>query len=377
VRSLAKYQQIAKDVRGMIESGKYAPGDKLPSERELAVLYKVNLATASKALSSLQVEGSIIREHGSGSFVKEQKKFSEVTFLAYDINQCCGEIMKGVEEVLSVNDCKLVVRCSNGNLRKEKEIVESIAVNNGALIIFPFIARNKSNSHLFRKLQKQNFPFVLVDRYYEDLECDYSGADNYSGSYDLTEYLINKGHSRIAHLMSPSQSSVVKERLNGYLGALQSHEIEIDNALIGKLPMAEDIKYKPLKEITSIVDAWLALPEPPTAITTTADGFSLFVMKILLAKRIRIPEDIALAGFDNSKFCTLSEIPLSSVDVELRQIGRNAANLLRYRVESRDFSDRRKSILPVKLIERQSTNPLVLNDKFDIADYESILELAK
>jgi DNA-binding LacI/PurR family transcriptional regulator len=100
-------------------------------------------------------------------------------------------------------------------------------------------------------------------------------------------------------------------------------------------------------------------------------------MKILLAKRIRIPEDIALAGFDNSKFCTLSEIPLSSVDVELRQIGRNAANLLRYRVESRDFSDRRKSILPVKLIERQSTNPLVLNDKFDIADYESILELAK
>ena len=355
LRPATKYELLADEVRKMIKSGKYPPGAKLPSERDLAAMYNVNLTTVNKTLSNLQAEGLLYREHGKGTFVKEKAKSKTCAFLSYFLNQHSGEIIDGIEDVLSRHGYRLTIKCSNGNLQKEKESIGELVNETDGVIVYPMFVRGTSNVELFRKFQKNHFPFVLVDRYFENLECDYSVADNYSGFYSLTESLIEKGHSRIAHLMSPSRSTTVRERLRGYTKALKAHGIPFNDALVKAISFREDLEYDYFAEVDSIISSWLNMKAPPTAITATADGLAVIAMKVLLAKGINIPGKMALTGFDNSSLGALAEVPLTSAEVDFVQMGRNAAKTLLIRMESGIFEPCRQIVQPVKLVERRST----------------------
>ncbi|MFA6714740.1 MAG: GntR family transcriptional regulator [Victivallaceae bacterium] len=352
-----KHVIIADTVREQIFSGALERGSRLISDSDFARKYKINERTVAAGLNTLVREGLLERIPGRGTFVKEKSASKTVAFIGYYINQDCGEIINGIEETLSKNGYLLTVKCSGGNFQTEKKIVEELADEISGLIVYPLIIKNKHNAAVFKNLQKKHFPFVLVDRYYENFECDYSGVDNYSGSYDVTESLIRKGHRRIAHIVAPSQSSVVRERLEGYLGALKDHKIPFDADLVRQLPFREDFNHSYMKEISSIVNKLLQLKSPPTAITSTADGLSVLAMKVLLAKGIKIPQNMALAGFDNGSLGLFAEIPLTTVGVDFFQIGKSAAELLLCRLRNKDFSPVKKIIQPVSLIERQSSNP--------------------
>lgn len=357
LKPVTKYELLADEVRKMIKSGKYAPGSKLPSERDMAATYDVNLTTVNKTLSTLQAEGLLYREHGRGTFVKEPSRTKTCTFLTYGMSQHSGDIVSGIEEILSRHGYRLNIKCSSGNLAKEKTIIEELAKEVDGIIAYPMFIGGKGNNALFKKLQSLHFPFVLVDRYFEDLECDWSVADSYSGFYSLVSSLIDKGHSRIAHIMSPSRSLTVKERLLGYTGALKDHGIIYDEGLVKSISFQERLEYDYFSEVDSIVNSWLNMENPPTAITATADGLAVIAMKALLTKGIRIPEDIALTGFDNSSLGALAEVPLTSVEVDFVSMGRSAAEILLERMESGIFEPYQKIVHPVKLIERQSSAP--------------------
>ncbi|MDD5698572.1 MAG: GntR family transcriptional regulator [Victivallaceae bacterium] len=364
IKTTPKYEQLANEIRNMIRAGKYSVGSRLPSERELAEKYNVNLTTVNKTLSILQAEGLLYREHGRGTFVKEQQDTKNIGFIGFYMNQNSNEMINGIEEVLSKNGYRLTIRDSNGNLRKEKDIVNELINETSGLIVCPVVIKDKNNAVLFKQLQKRQFPFVFVDRYYAELECDYSGADNYSGSYLVTESLIKKGHSRIAHLMSPSRCSTVRERLEGYVSALEKYSINVDNTLIREISFKEDLNYNYFEEISAVIDDWNRLAHPPTAITTTADGFAVITLKVLLSKGYKVPGDIALTGFDNSALGALAEVSITSVDPQIRRIGVNAANILLDRLKNRDFSGCRKTVLSVTLIERSSSVPSKPNYDF-------------
>jgi DNA-binding LacI/PurR family transcriptional regulator len=80
-------------------------------------------------------------------------------------------------------------------------------------------------------------------------------------------------------------------------------------------------------------------------------------MKVLLARGVDIPSEMALAGFDNSNLGALAEVPLTSVEVDFRRMGFDAAETLLHRMSSGEFKPFRQTVLPVKLIERSSSVP--------------------
>ena len=356
-----KFLQLKEHIKNQIVAGKYKAGEKISSERYLSKQYGLNCTTVNKALSSLVAEGFLQREHGRGTFARDilawskNNAYPSIGFVFHQLDFYMSKVIEGMESALQ-NGFRLVIRNSEANLDKEKQAVEELMKSGvNGLIIYPVVKKGKGNVDIFKRLKTQNFPFVLVDRYFEELDTDYVGVDNLNGLYLITKHLISSGHSRIAHLMTPSQCTTVNDRLKGYQKALAENGIAFDESLVKSISFSEDLRDNHYQEIVKILRNWMHLKESPTAITTTGDGSTVTVLRNLVSMGVKIPEDIALTGFDDIDMAALVEVPLTTVRVPMRDIGIRAAEIITKRVKKKIPEKNQRVVLPVELVVRAST----------------------
>ena len=357
-----KFLQLNQHIKSQIIAGKYKVGEKIPSERYLSEKYSLNCTTVNKAISSLVTEGLLEREHGRGTFVRDvssldKKSMSPIIgFIFFQLDFYMSKVVEGMESILQENGFRLVIRNSEGNLDKEKQAIEELIKSGvNGLIIYPVVKGGKGNVNTLRQLKTQNPPFVLVDRYFKELDTDYVGVDNTNGLYIITKHLIAKGHCRIAHLMTPSQCTTVNNRLKGYKKALADSGIEFDESLVKRVSFSEDIRDNHYEEIGGILNEWNNLQQSPTAITTTADGLAVIVLKNFVSMGVRVPHDIAITGFDDIDVATLVEVPLTTLRAPIREVGIKAGEIIVKRIRGKILEKSQRVILPVELVVRAST----------------------
>ena len=196
-------------------------------------------------------------------------------------------------------------------------------------------------------LQESGIPFVLVARYFDDVDTDYVVADDVQGGYLATAHLIEKGHEKIAFINGPAYNSSAIERFQGYKKALEEHNIELNEKLIrnGALTMEDGYTYG---------KALLMDHDPqPTALFTFSDFVALGAMKAVHELGLRIPDDIAIVGYDDIDFAFCLESPLTTIRFPKREIGEEAISVLEKKIDGQKCHSNLK--IPVELVIRQSS----------------------
>ncbi len=173
-----------------------------------------------------------------------------------------------------------------------------------------------------RRMSELGFSFVVFEQAPAGLPVVSVTADNRSGARELVEYLLGRGHRRIAFISTRTPWPMVEERLRGYREALDAAGV----AAAPELEVAEGV-WDPANG-SHMTEALLALPEPPTAIVCGNDLLALGAMRAARIRDLRIPEEVAIAGFNDFEFAQFADPPLTTVRVPGYDLGRVAAESL-------------------------------------------------
>ena len=238
------------------------------------------------------------------------------------------EIMRGVGDVIEATPYELILySITEANHEKDRsDVIDRIVgtkLASGLLAIFP----GPSSRHL-GELHQRDFPVVLLDDQRLPPEnTPWISADNRVGAYEATRHLISLGHRRIAHIQGPLKYRVSHERYEGYCQALRDAGIPIDPALVMQgdfMPAGgRDCAY-----------AFFELPERPTAIFAASDYMAYGVMAATEEYGLRIPDDLALVGFDDLPASAHMQPALTTVKQPFFEMGQRGIELLLSLVDS-------------------------------------------
>lgn len=198
-------------------------------------------------------------------------------------------------------------------------------------------------------LLSQEVPVVLIDRDLPNSEVDAVLTDNQQGGYLATQHLIELGHRRIACIAGPSHITPSAERVIGYKQALEEAGLPFDETLV----VRGDHHPGSGHHITS---ALLDLNPRPTAIFALNDLMAIGALHGAAKAGCRIPEDLAIIGFDNIDLTSFTNPPLTTIAQPKAEIGSLAAKFLAERIKDKTCPPRR-IVLPTELIVRESTRP--------------------
>jgi LacI family transcriptional regulator len=168
------------------------------------------------------------------------------------------------------------------------------------------------------------------------------------GAHTATAYLLSQGHRRIAHLEGDPQYESARARRAGYIRALDEAGVPIDPLLI------QGGSWAPTT-VDEVVRNMRALPDPPTAIFAANDSLAFRAIEVLRNGGCRIPEDVAVVGFDDIPLAQEMIPALTKVRIPLTEIGRRAAARLLQLIESDGgVGNAESDLVPVELVLRST-----------------------
>jgi DNA-binding LacI/PurR family transcriptional regulator len=283
--------------------------------------------------------------------LKNQKTRSIGVILSSVSKVFFAEVITGIESVASAKDYHVIITQSMENFEKEKNNLDQLTWRSIDGLLVSISAQTTDFSQ-FKSIQESGTPIVFFDRITHELETHTVIADNHQGAFDLTKHLIDQGFKRIAHITSSEEIFTTKARLAGYTDALKLAGIPFDQDLIRYCEQGG----VDTKEVEKQLSTLLSLDNPPDAVFAASDLISLSSFDYLQQKGIKIPEELAFAGFSNFSAPQLFNPGLTTVKQPAFEMGKQAMELLLELVESkRPVSSFKHVSIPTELQIRKST----------------------
>ncbi|WP_346857829.1 LacI family DNA-binding transcriptional regulator [uncultured Draconibacterium sp.] len=254
------------------------------------------------------------------------------------------DVLRGIEE-LAYNNNYAIIMCNFGqDEKKEKlylEILQSEAID--GLIVAPA----HEDDPLLKKMVKDGLPVVCVDRGLKDANVDVVLVDNVTGAYTAVDYLIKSGYKRVAYIAGLKAIPSSNLREQGYRKALEENGIAYDEELV---------KFGNSKHESGVelCNELLKLPNPPDAIFTGNNLITLGALETIQKWKLKIPEDIAIIGFDDMQWSSSLNPPLTAVRQPAMEIGKRAVELLIQRIQDPERSSIQMT-LNTELMKRSSS----------------------
>ncbi len=268
-----------------------------------------------------------------------------------------ASLITGIEKEARKANYNVIITQSDDNYENEVNNAKALYDAQVGGLIVSLGIETKDTSH-FDEYIKQNIPVVFVDRVPEHFNSYHVVIDNYAAGYNATEHLINQGCKRIAHFTGPQHINVYRKRKKGYIDALRNHNIipEEELVFIMNTLSAEEGKKATKKLLKS--------SQPPDGIFCANDTTALSA--ILYAKKsgINIPDELAIIGFNDDPISRIVEPSLSTISHPALKMGEiSAKRILNHDQNKVDTSISEITILNTKVIIRDSSNRIKLNDK--------------
>lgn len=165
----------------------------------------------------------------------------------------------------------------------------------------------------------RQFPTVLACEYIDGLDISTVSIDNISGARKITEHLISLGHTKIAHITGPMNVILSRDRLKGYRQAMISHDLPVDSAFIQEGDFSLESGYHQMIRL-------LSLEQRPTSVFVFNDEMAIGAIKAAKDSGLKVPEDIAVVGFDNSKMSDIIEPHITTIEQPKYEIGKKRWN---------------------------------------------------
>jgi DNA-binding LacI/PurR family transcriptional regulator len=249
-----------------------------------------------------------------------------------------------------------IILCAAGlDIAREAEYARMLLRSRvEGVIVVPFSKSSREWDRHLVELQKRNIPVVLLEQELPSNRFDKIVADNFRASYDVTRYLIDQGHQRIAFAFHPfhERDLVGRERLAGFnqaisdAGLKKKAKLLLDACEFGN---QQEFRYHPEK----LVDAFQGANRP-TALFAGMDMLAIPAMETLRELNLQIPRDVSVVGFDNIEFSQFTHPPLTTVQQPTEEMGRRAAEILFDRIEGKQSHKIVCERFPCRLIIRQS-----------------------
>lgn len=247
------------------------------------------------------------------------------------------EVIIGIQSVLEPKGYHMLIAQSNES--PEIELKNIKALNSKQVDGFIIsISKDTTDISYLKSLKENNTPMVLFNRICDNIDTSFVLIDDYKWARLAVEHLIEQGYKRIAHLEGPPNLHLSRQRKKGYIDALTKHNLPILDELIVPAGVMMEKGVLAAYHI-------LEMKEKPDAIFAVNDPVAIGAMKTLQKRGIRIPEDIAVVGFSESKMAMIVEPNLTSVEQPTFEMGRLAAEILLQQID-----DKSDALLPSKVI---------------------------
>lgn len=266
------------------------------------------------------------------------------------VNAFFPEVIIGIQEVFIKKGYQVLIMQSNESYITELENVKTLENNMVDGMIISLSLETK-NVDYYKDLIKQGFPLVFFNRVSNELETSKVLFDDYKWAFFATEHLIYQGYKKIFHFGGPAGLILSQNRKNGFIDALRKHKIPFDESSIIETGFM-------ISDGERVMEKLIIENNLPEAIFAVNDPSAIGAMKMLKKHGYKIPEDVALVGFTESKLAPLIDPPLTSVAQPTKEIGRTAAMLLLEQIESKGIFVPQTVILNGRLNVRESSMKL-------------------
>lgn len=320
--------------------------------KDIAEVCGVSNATVSRALSGSAIVKSATqrrivdcaKELGYSFNTQKQASPAKIMIISGDIsNQFYVGIIKGANTLLTQEGYKAACFYSDYSPTVEEDYVRFAFEDNYAGILMITASETEALSNL---LSHSNCPIVLVNRYIRSMDLDVVCIDNHRGGYLATSYLINAGHTKIAHLTGPQNSTASQDRLIGFRAAMADAGLECPDKAIypGDLMKTSGIRF---------AEYYMENLRDYTAVFCANDICAAGLLETLGKHNIHVPDDLSIICFDDSTAAVSGTVELTSVSRDPYTMGTAAAELMLEALKSKCHLPR-KLVFPPVLQERNS-----------------------
>jgi LacI family transcriptional regulator len=204
-----------------------------------------------------------------------------------------------------------------GEPEYERKSITQILSND--LLDGVIVSSLKDRDPIVAALSRSQIPFVLIGRYRENLPVNFVDIDNEKCAFTAVNYLIQIGRKRIATITGVADTMVSRERLDGYKATLTRAGLPIDDNLIAEGGFIEEGGYAAMARI---------FPHKPDAVFAASDAMAAGAIRFLREQGLRVPEDVAVVGFDDAPFAASYKPALTTIAQPIEELGQHAVDML-------------------------------------------------
>jgi len=327
---------------------------KKPTLQDVALLAGVSTATVSNAINNSKFVAEITRRKVFGAvdllnyipnnLAKSLKTRDThlIGLLVSDIaNPFFPPVVRGIEDQLAINGYNILLSETNSDSVREKENLRMLL---GRRIDGLIVSIAGCEEEHFSSI---DIPIVFFNRVPFSGQYNTVQVKNFKAAYIGTEHLINHGYRRIAMIAGPEHLNVGRDRMRGYMQALHDCGLDTDIRYISSGEFSDHRGYMAMRILMSH-------KEPPEAVFTGNNALSLGAFRYLKDARIRIPDDIAFVGYDDTGWATIVDPPLTIVRYPMYEMGVQIGTLILDAIKNSGRSSTQTIEFEPELVVRRS-----------------------
>lgn len=329
--------------------------------KKLALQLNLSISTVSKALrDSYEIgESTKIRvqdlakrlnyqPNPNASSLRRQKSKTIAVVVPEIANNFFSLAINGIESIAQESDYHVLIYLTHEDFKKEINIVKHLQSGRVGGVLMSLSMETKDYTHLF-ELAQNNIPTVFFDRICHEIETAKVTTDDYAAGLLATEHLIINGGKKIAFLSISAMLSIDNKRRQGYLEALNKHNIQFNKSYSIKCTNNDASNYLKIKKL-------LTSKNKPDAIFASIEKLAITVYEVCNDLKIKIPKDLKIICFSNLATAHLMSPSLSAITQPAFEMGREAARILiKHLDKNRTFIPNEHVIIKSTLIARGSS----------------------
>ncbi|MDE2638798.1 MAG: GntR family transcriptional regulator [Chloroflexota bacterium] len=371
---ISLHVQLHNQLRRLIVSGRWRNGERIPTEMQLSRHLDISRTTVRIATQRLEVEGLIKRSAGRGTFViyqaQEHAANRSIGYLTCSFhNEIHTNILSSAQTELRSAGYQVIFSNSQDREDEARILQQLLDDEVAGLMLWANAKPTEETASVLAEYERRGIPIVFMDRPIEGVRADYVASDNFGGSYDLVNLLIELGHRHIVQLM-PNIDDLhpINDRRRGYTTALEERGIMVHApwriSQPGRHEFHETDIYSLVgsqsQQIIRQVEQFTDAEGPmPTAIVCINDILAIIAISALRNMGFAVPEDVSVVGFDDISMASHIGVPLTTASQDAYELGKVGSQMLLDRLVGGDLPPRSYTV-PTQLRVRASTAaPLV------------------
>lgn len=309
------------------------------------------ISTETKKLVKAYAEKINYRPNPIALSLKDQKSHSIGVVVCEVANNYFSQAINGIESIAYDRGYHVIITQTHESFDRERVNVEHLISRHVDGLLVSLSAETTDTSQ-YKYLHDKGFPIVFFDRVAADIDTHKITVNNFKGSFEATEQLIQSGYTKIAHLTNSYNLLISRERFDGFKSAMDKHGLTFNPDHLKNCDHGGIVA----NEAEVAIKELLSMDDRPDAIFVASDRLTISCMQVLKKLGIKIPGDMAIAGFTNSDVAELFDPPLTVVRQPAFRIGQMATEMLIKNIErKRPVEEYSKEVMETELIVRGSS----------------------